>query len=63
VHELTRAGRRVLVETGVETGAGEASSTAGELYEEACALAVTEAGRVHEDSELVVKVYGPVEEE
>ena len=53
----------MLVETGVETGAGDASSTAGELYEEAGALVVTEAGRVHEDSELVVKVHGPVEKE
>jgi alanine dehydrogenase len=59
VYELTRAGHRVLV--GV--GAGEASSIADEQYEEAGAVVVGEAGRVYEESELVVKVYGPVEEE
>jgi alanine dehydrogenase len=51
VYELARAGHRVLV----ETGAGEASSIPDERYEE--------AGRVYDDSELVVKVYGPTEEE
>ena len=59
VHELARAGHRVLV----ETGAGEASRIPDELYEEAGALVVAEAGRVYEDSELVIKAYGPVEEE
>lgn len=59
VHELARAGHRVLV----ETGAGEASSIPDERYEEAGALLVREAGRVYEDSELVVKVYGPTQEE
>jgi alanine dehydrogenase len=59
VHELARAGHRVLV----ETGAGEASSIPDERYEEAGAVLVGEAGRVYEDSELVVKVYGPTEEE
>ena len=59
VHELARTGHRVLV----ETGAGEASSIPDERYEEAGAMVVGEAGRVYEDSELVVKVYGPVEEE
>jgi len=59
VHELTRAGHRVLV----ETGAGKGSSIPDERYEEAGAVLVGEAGRVYEDSELVVKVYGPTEEE
>jgi alanine dehydrogenase len=59
VYELARAGHRVLV----ETGAGEASSIPDERYEEAGAILVGEAGRVYEDSELVVKVYGPTEEE
>jgi alanine dehydrogenase len=59
VYELTRAGHRVLV----GTGAGEASSIADEQYEEAGAVVVGEAGRVYEESELVVKVYGPVQEE
>jgi alanine dehydrogenase len=59
VHELARAGHRVLV----ETGAGEASSIPDERYEEAGARVLAESGRVYEDSELVVKVYGPVEEE
>jgi alanine dehydrogenase len=59
VYELTRAGHRVLV----GAGAGEASSIADEQYEEAGAVVVGEAGRVYEKSELVVKVYGPVEEE
>jgi alanine dehydrogenase len=59
VHELARAGHRVLV----ETGAGEGSSIPDERYEEAGAVLVREAGRVYEDSELVVKVYGPTQEE
>ena len=59
VHELTRAGHRVLI----ETGAGDASSLPDALYEEAGARVVGEARRVYDDSELVVKVYGPVEEE
>ena len=59
VHELARAGHRVLV----EAGAGEASSIPDERYEEAGAVVVGEPGRVYEDSELVVKVYGPTEEE
>jgi alanine dehydrogenase len=59
VHELARAGHRVLV----EAGAGEASSISDERYERAGAVVVGEAGRVYEDSELVVKVYGPTEEE
>ena len=59
VYELARAGHRVLV----ETGAGEASSIPDERYEEAGAVLLGEAGRIYEDSELVVKVYGPTEEE
>jgi alanine dehydrogenase len=59
VHELARAGHRVLV----EAGAGEASSIADEEYAASGALVVEGAGRVYEDSELVVKVYGPTEEE
>jgi len=59
VYELTRAGHRVFV----EAGAGEASSIADERYEEAGARLVEEAGRVYADSEIVVKVYGPVENE
>jgi alanine dehydrogenase len=59
VYDLARAGHRVLV----EAGAGEASSIADEEYEEAGALVVEEVGRVYEDSQLVVKVYGPTLEE
>ena len=59
VHELARAGHRVLV----ESGAGEASSIADAQYEEAGARVAPEARSVYEDSEIVVKVYGPVEEE
>jgi alanine dehydrogenase len=59
VHELARAGHRVLV----EAGAGEASSILDGRYEEAGARVVDDAGRVYAESELVVKVQGPVEEE
>jgi alanine dehydrogenase len=59
VYELTRAGHRVFV----EAGAGEASSIADAEYEEAGGRLVDEAGRVYGDSEIVVKVYGPMEEE
>ena len=58
-HELGRAGHRVLV----EAGAGEASGISDGAYEEAGARVVADAARVWDDSELVVKVYGPVEEE
>lgn len=58
-HELARAGHRVLV----EAGAGEASSIADEDYSDAGAHVVEEAARVYGESELVVKVYGPVPEE
>ena len=59
VYELTRAGHRVFV----EVGAGEASSIADTEYEEAGGRLVEDASRVYGDSEIVVKVYGPVEEE
>src|SRR4051794_4703410 len=59
VYELTRAGHRVFV----ETGAGEASSIADAEYERAGGRLVDEAAKLYDDSEIVVKVYGPVEEE
>jgi alanine dehydrogenase len=59
VHELTRAGHRVLV----EAGAGEASSLPDRMYEEAGALVVEDPERVYGESELVVKVYGPTRDE
>jgi len=59
VYELTRAGHRVFV----EAGAGEASSIADARYEEAGGRIVDDAARLYGDSEIVVKVYGPVEEE
>ena len=63
VHELARAGHRVLV----EAGAGEASGITDAEYERAGARVVGESGggvgRVYGESELVVKVGGPVEEE
>ena len=43
VHELARAGHRVLV----ETGAGEASSIPDERYEDAGAVLLGEAGRIY----------------
>jgi alanine dehydrogenase len=59
VYELTRAGHRVLV----EAGAGEASSIDDAEYDEAGGRLVDDPARVYGDSEIVVKVYGPVEEE
>jgi alanine dehydrogenase len=59
VHELTRAGHRVLV----EAGAGEASSIPDAEYGRAGAVVAGDASRVYAESELVAKVYGPVEEE
>jgi len=59
VHELTRAGHRVFV----ERGAGEGSSIGDVAYEEAGGRLVGEASKVYDGSEIVVKVYGPVEEE
>ena len=58
-HELSRAGHRVLV----EAGAGEASGISDGAYAEAGARVVDDARKVWDDSELVVKVYGPVEDE
>ncbi len=59
VDELTRAGHRVTV----EAGAGEASSIRDEAYAEAGGRLVADAQSVYADSQLVVKVYGPVAEE
>lgn len=59
VHELCRAGHRVLV----ESGAGAASGISDAGYEAAGARVLEEAGRVYEESELVVKVQGPLPEE
>ncbi|MEW6635285.1 MAG: alanine dehydrogenase [Actinomycetota bacterium] len=59
VYELTRAGHRVLV----ESGAGEASSISDEEYAAAGAVVTGEPERVWEESELVAKVQGPVEKE
>ena len=59
VYELTRVGHRVLV----EAGAGESSSIADAAYEEAGGRLVDDVAKVYGDSEIVVKVYGPVEEE
>lgn len=59
VNELTRAGHRVLV----ESGAGEASSLPDAEYEEAGARIEGDTGAVYRDSELVAKVYGPVKAE
>lgn len=59
VHELTRAGHRVFV----EVGAGEGAALPDEEYEAAGARLVSDAAAVWRDSELVVKVYGPVPEE
>ena len=59
VHELARAGHRVLV----ETGAGEASSIPDARYEEVGARISEDPARLYGESELVVKVQGPVAEE
>src|SRR5215212_2316906 len=59
VYELTRAGHRVFV----ESGAGEASSVADAAYEDAGGHLLEDAAKVYGDSEIVVKVYGPMEEE
>jgi alanine dehydrogenase len=58
-HELVRAGHRVLV----EAGAGEASSIPDERYVEAGARIAEDPARLYAESELVVKVQGPVAEE
>ncbi len=59
VYELTRVGHRVMV----ESGAGKESSIPDNNYREAGAVVVEEAEKVYADSELIVKVYGPVPEE
>lgn len=59
VSELTRVGHRVLV----EQDAGEASSLSDEEYARAGARVVPDASTVYGDSELVVKVQGPTQEE
>lgn len=59
VNELTRAGHRVLI----EAGAGVASSIADEEYEQAGARLVEEPEKVYADSEIIAKVYGPLEKE
>jgi alanine dehydrogenase len=59
VYELTRAGHRVLV----ETGAGEGAAIPDEEYAAAGATLTSEAADVWRDSELVAKVFGPVPEE
>jgi alanine dehydrogenase len=59
VHELTRAGHRVFV----ESGTGEGAMLSDEEYRAAGARIVDEAAAVWRDSELVAKVFGPVPEE
>ena len=59
VHELARAGHRVLV----ERGAGEGAVIPDAEYEAAGARVVEAAEKVWVDSELVVKVFGPLPEE
>lgn len=59
VHELSRAGHRVLV----EPGAGELSAISDEEYSSAGAKLADGAQEVYAESELVAKVYGPVAEE
>lgn len=59
VHELTRAGHRVFV----QQGAGEGSSIPDTEYEAAGAKLLESAEQVYSDSELVAKVYGPIEAE
>lgn len=59
VYELSRVGHRVMV----ESGAGKESSIPDNNYREAGAVVVEEAEKVYADSELIVKVYGPVPEE
>lgn len=59
VYELTKAGHRVLV----ETGAGVEAALWDEEYAAAGARIVEDAAAVWRDSELVPKVLGPVDEE
>lgn len=59
VHELSRAGHRVLV----EPGAGELSAISDEEYSRAGAKLAGGTQEVYAESELLAKVYGPVAEE
>lgn len=59
VNELTKVGHRVLV----QSGAGKRSAISDEEYRNAGAQMVERGGKVFRDSELIVKVYGPVAEE
>jgi len=59
VEELTQAGHRVLI----ERGAGLGSGIADEQYAENGATLVDEAAEVYAESELIVKVKEPLEEE
>ncbi len=59
VYELTKVGHRVMV----ESGTGESSDMPDTEYKEAGARVYADAEKVYADSELLVKVYGPVEEE
>jgi alanine dehydrogenase len=59
VHELSRAGHRVLV----EPGAGELSAISDQEYSRAGAKLAGGAREVYAESELLAKVYGPVAEE
>lgn len=59
VNELTGVGHRVFV----QSGAGESSGISDDEYRRAGARMVAEGKKVYEDSELIIKVYGPVEEE
>lgn len=59
VQELVRAGHRVLV----ERGAGVGATLPDEDYGAAGARMVDDAARVWGDSEMVIKVFGPLPEE
>ena len=59
VYDLTRVGHRVMVESEV----GEYSDMPDAAYKKAGARICEEAAKVYADSELLVKVYGPVERE
>lgn len=59
VNELTGVGHQVLV----QHGAGESSGISDEEYRNAGGRVIEEAEKVYRNSELIVKVYGPVAEE
>ncbi len=59
VYELTKAGHRV----SVETGAGAEAALTDDEYIAAGARLARDAAVVWRDSELIVKVFGPVDEE